>query len=41
LVLTTPNSDGFDNKMVSEDVENRFIASALFPPYHINAFSVK
>ena len=41
LIITTPNEDGYDNKAVSADTENRFLASALFPPYHINAFSIK
>ena len=41
LVLTTPNADGADNVTIPATQSGRFIASAIFPPYHINAFSVK
>ena len=41
LIITTPNADGYDNQLIPPSQEGRFIASSLFPPYHINAFSVK
>ena len=41
LILTTPNADGLDNKTIPPEQKDRFIASALFPPYHLNAFSLK
>lgn len=41
LIITTPNLDGADNVYVPPDQPNRFLASAVFPPYHINAYSVK
>ena len=41
LIVTTPNADGADNVLVPPEQPARFMASAVFPPYHINAFSVK
>ena len=38
LIITTPNADGLDNKKIPPEQKDRFIASALFPPYHLNAF---
>jgi len=40
LIITTPNAHGVDNVNIPPETDGRFLASALFPPYHINAFSV-
>jgi hypothetical protein len=40
LIITTPNVRGADNYNIPPDTNGRFLASALFPPYHINAFSI-
>jgi len=41
VVITCPNTDGLDNVVVRPDVNGRWLAHGLFPPYHINGFSLK
>ena len=40
IIITTPNINGFDNMIVPPQKDGRFLASAIFPPYHINGFSI-
>ena len=41
VVITCPNTDGLDNVVVPPDINGRWLAHGLFPPYHLNGFSLK
>ena len=40
LIITTPNAAGGSEILIPPETKGRFLASALYPPYHINAFSI-
>lgn len=41
VIITCPNADGLDNVLVPPDIDGRWLAHSLFPPYHLNGFSLK
>ena len=40
LIITTPNAAGGSEILIHPETKGRFLTSALYPPYHINAFTV-
>lgn len=40
ILFSTPNGEGFDNKEISYNFEDRMIAHSIFPPMHLNSYNI-